>query len=302
MNKKAPAAFFEMAGIRIAFKFAERGFKAPAARRYGKFASGGKALYRISVSGMAGSRPPYRPAVEEERGILRLKRGDFDCALDIKTGLGVLRAAPRVQTFDAFLRSLISCLLIRSGGFMLHSAGIIRKGKACLFLGKSGAGKSTLARLAASEGAEAVSDELNLVRFEKGELLKSPRAPFLKGGRSVDTGRPPGKGRFMVYGSPFWGEMRNGGRQGSWPLGGVFALKKAGVNRVSPCSKPEALRLLLRCLVNFSHGPEDAALALQNAARLLARTRFFRLEFTNKNAGFLKLDWRGPGFRRGDDR
>lgn len=278
MPKKVPASFLglELAGFRIAFGFDEPRFKELAARRYKKFiargtprafsktaGARGKPLCRFSVRAAAGRQAPYKPLIRSCGNLLELARGDFSAVLNLETGLGELRAAPNEQCFDAFLRSLLSFLLIRSGGLMLHSAGLVKGGKAYIFLGKSGAGKSTLSRLAAAAGAEVISDELNLVRYKKG--------------------------RFMVYGSPFWGEMRSAGRPGAWPLGGVFRLKKAGTNRVSPCSKPEALRLLLRCLVNFYRGPEAAALALENSARLLSSVRVSTLEFSKKNGGFLNL-------------
>jgi len=267
--------FFETAGLAAAFDFPEAAFRGLVARRYEKFPAAAAPFYRFSALSIPGSQAPFRPAVREERGILRLKRGDFDCVLDLKTGSGVLKAALRVQTFDSFLRSFYSWALLREGGMLLHSAGLLKGGKACLFLGKSGAGKSTLSKLAAfvphpssliphpSPGAEVISDELNLVRFEKG--------------------------RFVVYGSPFWGEMRNEGRQGVWPLAKVFILKKAKRNKISAAVPGEALRLLLRCLMNFSKSTETSAAALDNAAALLAGAEFARLEFTNKDAGFLNL-------------
>ncbi|MBI5744317.1 MAG: hypothetical protein HY952_07195 [Elusimicrobia bacterium] len=193
---------------------------------------------------------------------LELARGDFRAALDTRSGRGTLTAAPNEQCLDAFLRSLISSLLIRDGGLMLHSAGILKSGKAWLFPGKSGAGKSTLSKLAAAAGAEVISDEINMLRFERG--------------------------RWRVYGSPFWGEMRSGGRQGSWPLGGVFLPKKAARHRVAPCGKAEAFRVLLRCAVNFSRENREAAAVMSSAARLLAAEPH-RLEFSKKDAGFLEL-------------
>ena len=292
MTRPAPV-FLEIAGIRIGFEFAGPGFKALAARRYKNFSSPGRPRYTFSVNTAAGSQAPFRPKISETGGVLRLKRGDFDCVLDLKTGLGVLKSAPRIQTFDSFLRTFYSWALLREGGMLLHCAGLVKNGKAYLFPGKSGAGKSTLSKLAAfvphpsrhpfreirhrghrtavsptliphpSPGAEVVSDELNLVRFEKG--------------------------RFRVYGSPFWGEMRNEGRQGAWPLAKVFILKKAKRNKVSAAVPGEALRLLLRCLMNFSKSPETSAAALNNAAALLAGVEFLRLEFTKRDAGFLNL-------------
>ncbi|MDD2806701.1 MAG: hypothetical protein PHV33_14210 [Elusimicrobiales bacterium] len=146
---------------------------------------------------------------------------------------------------------------------MLHSAGLLKNGRACLFLGKSGAGKSTISRLGAAAGCEVISDEINLVL--------------------------PGKGGYRVHGSPFWGEMRADGRPGSWPLGGIFLLAKARCNATASCGRGEALRLLLRCAVNFERSPAAAALALGNGAALLARAEFRRLEFSKADCGFLEL-------------
>jgi len=212
---------------------------------------------------MRGRQAPFKPVVKLAGPLLTLARGDFGCELDLETGRGELYAAANEQCFDAFLRSLLSFLLIRSGGLMLHSAGLVKNGKAYLFLGKSGAGKSTLSKLAAAAGSEVISDEINLLR--------------------------PEKGRFMVYGSPFWGEMRADGRPGRWPLGGIFILKKARVNAVSSCGGAEALKLSLRCLLNFEKGPAVSGLVLGNAARLLAGAKFSRLEFSKNGAEFLEL-------------
>ncbi len=146
---------------------------------------------------------------------------------------------------------------------MLHSAGLVKNGRAYLFLGRSGAGKSTLSRLAAGAGAEVLSDEMNMVRREGG--------------------------RYYAYGSPFWGEMRADGRPGRRPLGGVYLLKKARRGAVGACGTPEALRALLRCLLNFERGPAVSGLVMANAAALLETAPFRRLEFSKSGADFLDL-------------
>lgn len=254
---------FEIAGFRLSFESDRLGIIPVLKGRYGRFTSAVGADYRLGVSEDPGRQAPFKPAVLFDGRSLEIKRGDFEAVLAMRTGTGTLKAAPNEQCLDAFLRSLISFLLLRSGGFMLHSAGLVRNGKAYLFLGKSGAGKSTLSKLAAAAGTEVISDEINLLRFEKGH--------------------------FQAYGSPFWGEMRSDGRQGNWPLGGIFLLKKAKANRVSEVSGGESLKLLLRCLVNFDKSPEAGGFALKNSARLLAKTKFNRLEFSKVDGSFLSL-------------
>lgn len=267
-TKKAPAAFsgrvrLEIAGFGLRLKSDHSGIISILKRRYGKFRGGKNTGFSLEVSGAARRQNPFKPVIVLVGSRLGLERGDFKSSLDLDTGAGSLRAAANEQCLDAFLRSLISFILMREGGFMLHSAGIVKNGKAHLFLGKSGAGKSTLSKLAAAAGAEVISDEINLLRFEKG--------------------------CFRACGSPFWGEMRADGRPGSWPLGGIHLLGKARENRLSACPGGEALKLLLRCLVNFDKSPLAAELALKNASRLLAKAKFSRLDFSKADGSFLDL-------------
>ncbi len=266
--KKTPASILKQGRLKIAgyglcFKSDRPNIINVLGGRYARFSSRTDGGYNFRVYARPGVRDPFTPSVFLEDSRLEIKRGDFKAGLDLKTGVGELTAAPNEQCLDAFLRSLLSFLLLRSGGFMLHSAGLLKNGKVYLFLGKSGAGKSTLSKLAAAAGVEVVSDEINLLRFEKG--------------------------RFRVHGSPFWGEMRSDGRQGNWPLGGIFLLRKAKVNRLSEATAGEFLKLLLRCLVNFDKSPSAAELVLKNAFRLLAKAEFSRLEFSKTDGSFLDL-------------
>lgn len=260
----APAALaLAIGGFGLRFKSDSAGIISVFRGRYGRFAARAPKGMRFEVLEAPGKQSPFRPAVLFKDNRLELKRGDFSAALDLRSGTGELSAAPYEQCLDAFLRSLLSSLLPRQGGFMLHSAGIVKGGRAYLFLGRSGAGKSTLAKLAAGAGLEVISDEINLLR-------------------------PQGRG-YRVYGSPFWGEMRCEGRPGSWPLGGICLLGKARVNSAAACGGSEALRSLLRCQLNFEKGPGTAGLLLGNAARLLGGAKFGRLKFSKNDASFLDL-------------
>lgn len=263
LTPAAGALGLELAGFKLLFKSDSPGIISVLRGRYGRFARSGGAGCEVEIFEAPGRASPFKPAVLLDGNRLRLGRGDFRAELDLRGGKGRLHAAAGEQCLDAFLRSLISSRLLRAGGFMLHCAGLVKKGRAYLFLGRSGAGKSTLSKLAAAAGCEVISDEINLLR-------------------------PSGKG-FRVHGSPFWGEMRADGRPGSWPLGGIYLLRKAGANRLAPCGGSEALKLLLRCLLNFEKGPGISALALDNAAALLENTAFARLEFSKKDAAFLEL-------------
>lgn len=251
-----------ISGFGLYFKSDSASIISVLSKRYGRFAvKSGRC--RFGVAEAPARQAPFRPSVLQNGGTLILARGDFRAELELGSGKGELAAAAKEQTLDAFLRSLISALLLRSGGMMLHSAGLVRGGKAYLFPGRSGAGKSTLSKLAAAAGAEVISDEINMVR----------RAGS----------------RFFVHGSPFWGEMRADGRPGRWPLGGIFLPKKARGNALRPCGQGELLKTLLRCLLNFEKGPKVSGLALEAASGLATKVRAGRLEFTKTDASFLEL-------------
>lgn len=251
----------EIAGERLFFKEDSGGIITVLARRYAPFVrkTGRGPVLRLTAGQHRAS--PFTPAVSSAGARLEIARGDFRAVIGGREG--TLAAATSEQTLDAFLRSYIGHRLLRRGGLMLHSAGLVRHGRAYIFPGKSGAGKSTLARLAQARGAEVISDEINLL--------------------------VPALGGWRVFGSPFWGEMRAAGRQASWPLGGVRLLKKASRDELSPCGRGELLKTLLRCTVNFDRSPAAAAQALANAAALLGAARPARLEFARSGGGFLEL-------------
>ena len=58
-----------------------------------------------------------------------------------------------------FLRVTYALLLIRHGGFLFHSAGMIRNGCGYLFYGHSGSGKTTVSRLSQNH-VTLLSDDL----------------------------------------------------------------------------------------------------------------------------------------------
>lgn len=259
-----PIFSLSLAGAGLRFESDQPGIISVLRGRYAPFTlkggAGGGLLRFTCAEGAARSRP-YRPELSWAGKKLNLWRGDFRACVDTGSRKGELAAAPNEQCLDAFLRTLMSALLLRSGGLMLHSAGILRDGKAWLFPGVSGAGKSTLSRLAAGAGAEIVSDEINMLRFEKGKPV--------------------------IYGSPFWGEMRADGRPGRWPLAGICLPRKAAAHFTQDCAPGEALRTLLRCAVNFSRTPADAQAALEAAGRLLKTVPVRKLAFSKSDAGFL---------------
>ena len=81
------------------------------------------------------------------------------------------------QAVENMLRFYLSCAALRSGGFLLHSAGVIRDGRAWLFFGPSGAGKSTTASNA-GPGATLLGDDLVLVEPGPDGRFRACGVPF----------------------------------------------------------------------------------------------------------------------------
>ena len=119
---------------------------------------------------------------------------------------------------ENYLRVCTAWRAVEEGGVLLHAASLVQDGRGYVFLGASGSGKSTLA--ATSQLGEVISDDLTLVRR-------------LKDG-------------FHLAGTPFRGTYA-GGRpiRGDFPIGGLFRIFKAKVNRLEPCPRNHAVADLL---------------------------------------------------------
>jgi len=100
------------------------------------------------------------------------------------------------SSLENYLRVAYSTLALGQGGFLLHSAGIVRDGRAYLLFGPSGSGKTTACSY--SPGARVLSDDLTLVVNGAG-TAPGPRAvsiPF----RGHHAELPPAQESFPVVG------------------------------------------------------------------------------------------------------
>src|SRR3989339_1429199 len=117
----------------------------------------------------------------------------------------VYKGLPNKYAFDTFLRLTYSSLLLKHNGFLLHASGVISKGKGYIFTGISGAGKTTVAEASKRCGA-VLSDEIVAVR-KTGNVWK-------------------------LFGTPFMGLMKGGGKNKTAKAPTVFFLKQARENAV----------------------------------------------------------------------
>ncbi len=166
-----------------------------------------------------------------------------------------------VAILENTLRVMAAYRLFEQGGLLLHSAGVVSKGRAYLFVGRSGAGKTTFARRSLAEGREVLSDDLNAVVLERGEL--------------------------RVRQVPFAGELGMKlpeGPLGDAPLAGVFGLAHLDEAEapavVSPLTGAEALALLLCAASGINGDPGCQERLMESMARLQSSVRRGRVAFS----------------------
>ena len=152
---------------------------------------------------------------------------------------------------DSVLRVLLTRLLLRAPGFLLHAATVVQDGKAYVFMGRSGAGKSTVASL--SPQGSVLTDEISLLRRIEGT--------------------------WYAHGTPFWGEFRAAGQNRRVPLERVYALAQAVSNRTERLAARPALAGLLGNTLFFSGGREERELLLRAQMSLVESVPVQRLEF-----------------------
>lgn len=223
--------------------------------RYEGFLADGVPEWRVAL----GLRPgPLRPL--EEVVVTRTPgwrhfvahRYDFTAEIDLEAReIGAEFFDLDEFSLDSFIRVAWSLALVDAGGVLIHAASLVRDGRAYLFPGPSGSGKTTLARL--SPDATLLSDELSIVRLE----ASGPRC----------------------YGTPFWGDLAQGGEACGAPLAGMYFLRQAERPAAKPVPAPHALPALLRNVMFFAKDRELTGQVLRTCEALVRRTPCFELSF-----------------------
>jgi hypothetical protein len=188
------------------------------------------APFEVLVVLDSGSPPQDHPAPDakfsEERIIFNLPgyRGTIDP--EASAELTIASHTP-VRGVDYFLRVVLSALAYRSGGLLLHAAGIVRDGRAFLFFGRSGSGKTTVARNA--PGDLVLNDDLVLLQ--------------------------PESGRWMAYGTPFTNPSQTRPSAGSAPAAALLRLVQSQQVLIEPLTGARALAELVACVPVLNASP-----------------------------------------------
>lgn len=128
---------------------------------------------------------------------------------------------------NSFLRFILSVILLKERGFLVHASGLIKNGVGYIFPGKSGAGKTTITQF--SPDATLLSDDLPLVKIR-------------------DTP--------LIYDTPFWGGLAVAGEKTSATLAGIYFPIKDKENYVQRLTPKKVLEKLLPNAVFFFKNEE----------------------------------------------
>jgi hypothetical protein len=188
--------------------------------------------------------------------------------LDGETGKGWLRCvtdeAIAHGALANFLRVAYAVLLVRHGGFLFHSAGMIRDGRGYLFYGHSGSGKSTISGLS-KHLVTLLSDDLVAVRIHDGV--------------------------WRVHGTPFWGELEGHPRtNASAPLRGLFSLVKSHEVKLDPLPPSQAVADVVSSVPVTCTEPHISAQLIELCADLAAKVPCYRLHFSLDDSFWRVID------------
>jgi hypothetical protein len=244
-------------GLPIDIQSVDRDFIAMLERRYAGF--GAKPVndgIRLDVEVVPPSGDSDRAdedlKVNYANGCWIIERGDFRAQWDPASRRGYVRQAAYPYAIDSVMRIVHSLVLAESGGFLVHSASVVRNGRAFLFSGVSGAGKTTISRLAPAD-ATLLTDEISYVR-------------------RIGEG-------YQAHGTPFAGDLGKPGENIAAPLAGLYLLVQGRHNHASPIAPAEAARRLLRNILFFA---DDAGLVEQlfrTACEFVTRVPVYELTF-----------------------
>ena len=185
---------------------------------------------------------------------LTITHQTYEGSIDFKRYTSTLKLNGKhpLADLEYFLRLVYAYLGFQAGGFLLHSAGMVRQGRSYLFFGPSGSGKSTVANLSAQE--QVLNDDLVM-------LL-------------------PGSDHWDAFSTPFWNQGRgiNSHPQHA-PLVGMYRLAKDRRNFLEPISAGEALADMMACIPVLSRSSVFSAGLIQRCSALLDQVSVYRLHF-----------------------
>jgi hypothetical protein len=244
----------EIGGLPIRLRAEDPRFLQMLRERYAGFVtSAPKAAFDFDIELVPTGIPGHGDVrVEFESGRWYMDRGDFHADWNPVTARGLVRQTANPYSIDCVLRIVHTLLLARDAGFLVHSASVVRNGRAFLFAGASGAGKTTMASLAPAD-ATLLTDEISYVCKQDDQ--------------------------YYAFGTPFAGELGRAGDNICAPIAALYILAKGMENKIEWLGPADAGRVLLENILFFAHDPETVRAVFEGACEFVCRVPIQRLTF-----------------------
>lgn len=197
-------------------------------KRYGKFKAKDmhKSLYKFCLRAVKNEfRNQIRKGeIYETNRFMYFSGQQFLCKLDKKEKKAEGKISESIHSFENLLRLIISRFIVDRNGFLIHSSGVVSGKNGYIFFGRSGAGKTTLTS-----------------KFPKNKILSD----------EIIGVRKNNAGGWLIYSTPFWGELKLPTTNIKAKVKKVFYLTQGKELKIQHISKPLLLRSLLKCIISY---------------------------------------------------
>lgn len=221
-----PRVTLEIGGMAVGIEYDLESYGAVLRDKYGGYFSDNAPGFSIKAGVIPGFKTGCPnlpdPAVRRPDGAYDLLWYDLKGVFDPAARTATVTISDTEHSLNSVMRMLYSFYIRPMHGLLLHAASFTRDGGAFIFPGVSTAGKTTLSELtlASRPECELLTDEISLVRRIEG--------------------------RWTAFGTPFWGNLRIGGRNVSAPVRRICFIEKAGAHEVARIDRQEAFRRLMQ--------------------------------------------------------
>lgn len=200
-------------------------------------------LVSVEVASHTGKLHDLSMCISFSNGLVRFDGQDSAGLIDRVRGRAELCFSSQYgfEITDYFLRVALAAAVFRSGGLLLHAAGIVYQDRAYVFFGRSGSGKTTVSRLSA--GRSVLNDDLIVLM--------------------------PANGFWEVHATPFWNPSQVRPATGQARLAGFYRLVQDKQVYLEPMPASQATAELMANIPILSADPGcslDLLVRVQNIA------------------------------------